>query len=146
MKHDRVASCLLLLLGIGIAAEALRLPYSSIAGPGPGFFPLWIGVLMILLSALLFFTTRRPLHPFIEPGSRVDRVALVGASFLGFILVLNHLGLLLAAGLYAAFLVGVVERRDWQYWLLAGLLIGGGCFLLFGYWLGVPLPKGPLGI
>ncbi len=146
MKQDWVASCLLLLLGIGITAEALRLPYTSIVGPGPGFFPFWIGVLMILLSALLFFTTRRPDHPFIEPGARVGRVALVGASFLGFILALEHLGLLIAAGLYAAFLVGVVEHRSWRCWLLTGVLIGGGCFLLFAYLLGVPLPKGPLGL
>ncbi len=40
-------------LGIYIMVQALQWEYATPEGPGPGFFPLWYGIAMLALSAVL---------------------------------------------------------------------------------------------
>lgn len=146
MKQDRFASVALLIVSSVVAGEGLRLPYVVNSIPGPGFFPLWIGIVMAFLSALLFLTTRAPNRAFGEGLAGLRRVGLVAGSFLLYIALMGYLGLLLSLTLLVAFVLRFVEEKSWRASLGASLLIAVNCYLLFKAWLGVPLPKGPLGI
>ena len=52
-KSELIASLLLIAMGASVAWEAWDWPYMTKDGPGPGFFPLWIGVLLVVLSVML---------------------------------------------------------------------------------------------
>lgn len=146
MRRDRLSGLILLLFGILILAEGLRLPYTFQGVPGPGFFPRWIGILVISLSVLLCLTTRAPNRPVYDNPTAWRRVTLVTLSLTIYTLVLDLLGFLLAAFLYFIFLVKGVEARSWQVALIGGLVVAVGCFLVFRVWLGVSLPKGIPGV
>ena len=44
---DLVGGGVVLLLGIAIAFFSSQLPYYSEYGPGPGFLPFWLGIVLI---------------------------------------------------------------------------------------------------
>ena len=52
-KGDFWSGLVLVVLGAYIVKEAWSWEYLSVDGPGPGFFPLWYGGAMIVLSLLL---------------------------------------------------------------------------------------------
>src|SRR5262245_63257754 len=52
---DVAAALALLATGIAVAAYSRRLPYWLDVAPGPGFFPMWLGVLLALLAAFELF-------------------------------------------------------------------------------------------
>src|SRR3970282_2870239 len=52
-KKELLSGICIGFFGVYVAFEALKLPYVSEFGPGPGFFPLWIGIGLTLLSLLL---------------------------------------------------------------------------------------------
>ena len=146
MKLDRVASVLLFVVGALVAHAGFRLPYTVEGTPGPGFFPFWIGLVMMFLSAVLCFTTRSPNRPFVDSLASFRRPALVGGAFLAYVFLLKYVGLVGGLVLMTAFILGQVERKSRMVWIGASVLIGLGCHLIFKVWLGVPLPKSILGI
>ena len=54
---DVVSGAVLAGLGVFIILEARQWDYLGADGPGPGFFPLWYGVLMVALSLVLVVTS-----------------------------------------------------------------------------------------
>jgi putative tricarboxylic transport membrane protein len=126
--------------------EALALPYTSESGPGPGFFPLWIGIGIVacslfLIGAAIFRGGE---------GILISRLEMVRAlsAWLAFALAVALLPLLgfgLSLGLLTAFLVLVLDRRS--PWLAIGVALGlaVGFHVIFAVALGVSLPAGPWG-
>lgn len=49
---ERLCAAMLGLVGVGAVYLAVRLPYWSQYGPGPGFLPVWLGSALFVLSAL----------------------------------------------------------------------------------------------
>ena len=66
-KSDLWAGLVLFGLGVAVTRQALRLDYIDEYGPGPGFFPFWIGVALLALAAWLVV-----LSVFRRSGSRTD--------------------------------------------------------------------------
>ena len=50
---DLVSGAVLAALGIFVVMEARHWDYLAPEGPGPGFFPMWYGIVMLLLSLAL---------------------------------------------------------------------------------------------
>jgi putative tricarboxylic transport membrane protein len=126
--------------------EARGLPYHSEFGPGPGFFPLWIGIGIVACSLFLIGAAifRR------GEGIPISRAEMVRAlsAWLAFVLAVALLplaGFGLSLGLLAAFLVLVLDRRS--PWLAIGVAVGlaVGFHVVFAVALGVSLPVGPWG-
>ena len=53
LKGDVVSGAVLAALGVYIISEARQWNYVGPEGPGPGFFPLWYGIAMVILSLWL---------------------------------------------------------------------------------------------
>jgi hypothetical protein len=58
-KADQWSGLVLLILAVFICWTAISLPYGSIHNPGPGFYPLWLGVLLGGMSFGLILTVTR---------------------------------------------------------------------------------------
>jgi len=145
-KGELLAAIVLMSFGSFVIYEARGLPYHSEFGPGPGFFPLWIGIGIVACSLFMLCAN------FFRGGEviEVSRVELVRAlsAWLAFVLAIALMPLIgfgLSFGLLTAFLVLVLDRRS--PWLAIGVALGLALtfHLVFAVALGVSLPAGPWG-
>jgi putative tricarboxylic transport membrane protein len=149
-RADRITGVTVLVFSLAVMEGSRRLPPSATFGPGAGFLPLWLGVLMAVLCVLLIIqASRRPVLDATRPLVPNPRVLVaVGAAAGGlaaYILLLERLGFLLATALLSAFLLGVVERERWPVTVLVAALNSIALYVIFQVLLGVNLPKGRLG-
>ena len=145
-KGELLAHIVLTGFGSFVIYEARELPYHSEFGPGPGFFPLWIGIGIVACSLFMLGVN------FFRGGEviEVSRVELSRAlsAWLAFVLAIALMPLIgfgLSFGLLAAFLILVLDRRS--PWLAIGVALGLVLtfHLVFAVALGVSLPPGPWG-
>src|SRR5262245_35851233 len=103
-----------LLLAVWISVEALQVPLGTFRMPGAGFFPLALGLILGLLSVLLWGT--RILAPV--DGStgawpeRREVLYLIG-SVAAAVGLFEHLGFLFTMTLFLALTVRVLGKTNW---------------------------------
>lgn len=147
---ERILGAAFGLLGVLWAVKALDLTYMREFAPGSGFLPFWLGVSLAALSGIFLFTTRKKPAPSGGEGMGSPRAAWrkTASILLGLFVcvgMLDWVGFMISVTAYLFYLVKFVERRSWVAAL--GVSIGTTLtlFLIFRTWLGVSLPKGPLG-
>jgi hypothetical protein len=144
---DLVGAVSVVALGAAVVVASRQLPYYAEYGPGPGFLPFWLGLALVAcgLGLVADLLVRGPRHEgrFVQPGSW--RAAVVLGSLVGTILLVPYLGLTLGLGVLSAFLMRVLGRHSWFGCVLVGVLVVAGTRWIFGVWLKLPLPEGPLG-
>jgi hypothetical protein len=132
---------------------AFRLDFLGRGGTlGPGFFPRIIGVLLVALLAVevgvRWICSRRgraPARPAVEGGAHLGDAFWVGIAAIGFAVVLPWAGAFLSMALFLAAGLAVLNPGRWAVNLAVVLVVPAALHLLFGIWLGVPLPAGVLG-
>ncbi|MEO8311341.1 MAG: tripartite tricarboxylate transporter TctB family protein [Caldimonas sp.] len=146
---DRVAGAALLALGIAFSAGALsHYGYWGENGPGPAFLPFWLGLLMALLAAVLLVgaVRSRDAGPeWLPRGDRLRRLAVVLGASVAFVALLNVIGMTVGTVLFLVVLMRVPDRQSWFRTITVALGVAGLNFLVFAYWLHVPVPTSPLG-
>jgi hypothetical protein len=116
-------------------------------GPGAGYFPLRIGLLLIGVAGLLVLGQLLAVAGaggrFAEPGA-LRRVAVLLAPTLLFGAAIAPLGTYVPMAMFLLWMARGPAGARWPVAL--GLAVGAPAafFLLFEAWLGVPLAKGPL--
>ena len=148
LKGDVVSGAVLAALGVYIINAARQWTYSSVEGPGPGFFPLWYGIAMVALSLALNATS--VMRPAPGAGKSVDwrgigRALLVWAVFAGSIALLKPLGFLIVLALLTLFVVAVMYGKPLATACAAAAGNALGFYLVFPLALNVSLPVGVLG-
>jgi putative tricarboxylic transport membrane protein len=143
-RGDFWSGLALAVLGTYIVSEARGWIYMGEDGPGPGFFPLWYGGAMIVLSLLLVAGT------VAKPGAagrRTSRPELLRAllcwgAFVACVALMNVLGFALAYAMLTWFIVAVMARRPQR--IALAVAVGGAILfhLLFDVALDVGLPRG----
>ncbi len=146
MKGDVVSGAVLAALGVYIVSEAWRWDYSTAEGPGPGFFPLWYGIAMVVLSLMLM--VRSGLS--VTTGKTVDwagvgRALIVWAVFAVCVALIKPLGFLIALALLTLFVVAVMYGQSLKVALAVAVGNAAGFYLIFGLALQLDLPAGLLG-
>lgn len=141
MTADRGAALALAVFGLFVTGQAWRLPYWLDRSPGPGFLPLWLGVLLTILATLLLIRprTQEPKEPEEPLVHRSNTVALAILTTLA-AAVAPRVGLVVAsAALTAAAGWRLDPRRPFAI-AAATLATPALVWLIFVRWLGVPLP------
>jgi putative tricarboxylic transport membrane protein len=134
-------------LGIYIIVQARQWEYLGSDGPGPGFFPLWHGIAMAALSAVLVVSSALRRR---EPGAGVEwhRVGRALAAWLALAAAIGAfklLGFVLSFAALTFFIVAVMYRRPLALAASVAVALAAGFYLVFPVALGVPLPAGVLG-
>ncbi|HBB15952.1 MAG TPA: hypothetical protein DCZ97_02765 [Syntrophus sp. (in: bacteria)] len=150
-KADVVTGVVLLVLSGYVIREAWLMPPSATFGPGSGFLPFWLGVLLAALAVILLGTAWRRkatekdrTSPF--PGTKaLMAIGSVLGGLAAYIVLLEILGFLADTFLYVAFLLGVVEREKWSITLLVAASTTAGLYLIFQVLLGITLPSNMFG-
>ena len=145
---DVVSGAVLAGVGLFIILEARQWDYLGADGPGPGFFPLWYGVLMVALSLVLVVASLAKRSA--PPGKPVNwpEVGRALSAWLGLAIcvgLLNVLGFLVAFALFTFFLVYWMYRRPLLPAIAVSIGVSLGFYLLFPLALNVGLPVSKLG-
>ena len=149
-KKDFASGLALLVVGLFLAFQSIRLPLWGASGPEAGFYPLTIAVIMVSLSLFLVLKSGILTRPRGE-GKRVeqgmDRIHL-HKVFAYLILVLLYgtliekVGFLITSALLLFLILKFVERQSWKTTLVVGVTSIVISYTLFVYFLQVPLPRG----
>lgn len=152
-RADRIFAFICLGLSCWLILESLKYDYMTTYTPGPGFHPFWLGITLGLLSLFLLFDTFRRKDRGKEdqqaklPGMKaLQRLGLILLTIVGLTFFMTKIGFILAAFLYIALVLIVLERYSIVKGILYGFILSGAIFLIFRYWLNVDLPKGWLGL
>lgn len=150
VKAIHVTAVLFTLLGLFVVWECRKLPYWSEFGPGAGFMPLWIGILLALLSMALVIQLLRlkdegvPQRVFLTGWKDSRRVWLIILGWCSMGLLIRWLGFHLPSVLFVFFAVGFVERKPWWVALTVAVLTVLSFYLIFDVLLNSDLPRGVL--
>lgn len=158
-RKDLIASLIFFLMGIGVLLSAAFIKDPGLSGMGPGKFPDFIGICMILLSAALFTKTAYVMWKQKPEGghknsacagqdsredSREDtknewRAVLIAGICLLYALTFTVLGYFVSTFLAITFICLLFrEKRIWVYPLL--YVVAGIIWLGFTYLLSIRLP------
>ena len=142
------------MLGLFLAFKSMRLSVWSKFGPDEGFFPLSVAIIIIGLSLTILVKsvlhTQGPKKMGIteeqgKKGETIFRVSSYAILMLVYGLLIEWLGFLMTSALFIFPIVKIVERQNWKTTLLLGFISIVISYVLFVYFLGVPLPRGFMG-
>jgi putative tricarboxylic transport membrane protein len=149
------ASSIFLVLFGGTAYMASQLALLDVLGPGPGFFPLVLGLLGAFLAALLIErTAREPAsaigdgdgEPLVPDRAAMFRMASIVVLLAATFLALDRIGYRLTALVFLALVLPALGVRNILAIAIVAFAGSFGVFQGFYYWLKVPLPIGMFGI
>lgn len=151
-KIDQWSGVVLLIVSACICWGSALLPYGNVHNPGPGFLPLWLGILLGAMSVGLIVQTSlrkekgKMLRELLAEKIRWVKVlaALVALIFYAFSI--DYLGFLIVTFIFIAFLMRFIDPQPWKTVILWALIGSVGSYLIFEVWLKLRLPKGLLGI
>jgi len=111
--------------------------------PGVGFLPFGLCIILIMLSLALIVSRWKkgtPV-PFWTRGTWLR--PLLGVVILGlYALVIETLGFPLTTFAFLLVWMGVIERVHWLKMVLVSIGVTVGLYLIFGFFLEVPVPMG----
>ena len=145
---DRLAALAVLAAAAAYLAGALPLPRGVSARPGPGFFPLLVGVFSCLAAAGFVVETfrrvplRAPAGAGLPADARMRALATAGA-LVAFVLLLPWVGYPGVTLLFVATMLRSLGG-SWTLALATAVASAAGSYYLFASVLSVPLPKGVL--
>jgi hypothetical protein len=154
MSRADIFTGLLLAAGFALALwEASSFQYGTEFAPGPGFAPVWlsaIGIAVSVLIALNAFKLARSRRPSPENAEPIDKPGLirVGATLAGLVamvVITPWLGLVPSILLFLLFLTLGVQRLPAVTAIGASIATVLFVYVVFVYFLEVPIPRGPLG-
>lgn len=147
-----------LLVGVIYELMALKMPRGNLAHPGPGFYPILVGIFFIFAAASCFI--RSIVKGRAGAGARAlalgpDEQQTAVSTWVSLSKTIQLLGVLLFYGLTLQFLgfvitifvsmvmsIRIFGYRRWLFSLLIAGIIVAISYLLFVVWLKVPLPRG----
>lgn len=150
-KAEMIAGVVLLLLSGLVIFGALQMPPPASFGPGAGFLPFWLGVLLAVLATILFVSawrsqaTMQDSEPLFPGKQALFAITLVLVGLAVYILLIDVLGYVVDTFLFIVFLVRVVERESWPLTLKLAVAATAGLFIIFHILLGITLPSNMFG-
>ena len=143
------AGALFFWIAVGLLASygATRLGVGSITDPGAGFIFFWSGLVLIVLSLIVFVDTVRSLENTVRQMAEINwpKIALVLFALLLYAFFLEKLGFVFTTFVLMSFLLGCIQGAGW----FRSLGIAGAAALttygIFELWLKIRLPKGIVG-
>jgi putative tricarboxylic transport membrane protein len=116
-------------------------------GPQAGYFPFYIGVIILACSAVTLFQAlaikAADNEPFVMRG-QLKMVTLVMVPTVVYVALINWLGIYVASTLYIALFMWWLGKYSWIKYVSVSVGVSVAFFLMFEVWFKVPLPKGPL--
>lgn len=144
LSGDLVSGLALAALGAFIVVRARGWTYMGEDGPGPGFFPMWYGSIMVVLSLALVgrSVVAAPPASGAVKWREIGRALTCWIAFVVSITLMNLVGFAIAFALLTWFVIAFMARRPQRVAL--PVAIGGAALfhVVFVMLLQVNLPRG----
>jgi hypothetical protein len=152
-KRDLFSSLFFLLVGILFVIGSFGYSIWDRYGPGPGFFPLLLGCIFSILSALLFVVSRVRKESQEEnlqesdsmKFSVINRTLVFLFFLLCFYFLFDRLGFSLTIFIFMVGTLSVFSKRSMKLSISVSVLTSLLTYIIFVRLLGVQLPWGVLG-
>lgn len=151
-RVEAVVAFILLILGIVIIYESQKLGAGWTSdGPGAGYFPFYMGIIITLSSAGVMFQSllgKNKNNEIFVDQEQLKQVLSVLIPAGIYVLVVQFLGLYVASAIYIALFMIILGKYSWIKSVIAALAVNTLFFFMFEVWFKVPLFKGkfePLG-
>ena len=136
------AGIVILCLAIFSLVISFQYSYSGIVGPGPGFFPIWLSVSLIILSILYIYESIKGKNVSEEEwptGHSLKQVLFIMMSLVLFLVLFILCGFLVAGIIFLT----VLFYREYKWFVTASLSVGITLFIyvMFNIVLKVHLPS-----
>ncbi|MDF2523093.1 MAG: hypothetical protein K0R31_734 [Clostridiales bacterium] len=146
MKNmNRIASAVLFLFGIYIIIGSLNLDYMDKFTPGPGFLPLWTGIIIALLAiviAAMTFTKRTDNRPSQFSKKDIPDFSIIIGGSIVVLIATPFVGLAVALGIMSGGMARLWGEKNWVKVVALAILTPVLLHLIFAVGLGVPMPMG----
>jgi hypothetical protein len=150
MRGPEKIACLVWFgLGAFFSVGSLKYGVGSLSEPGPGFFPLFAG-LMLSLSAIGHFAQLRSKSSIgthrgnLWDGVRWGRGVVVVVGLLIYAFTVNFLGYIIATFLLMLVFFTLYDWKRWKVALIGSLAVIFVTHIVFSLWLKVQFPAGLL--
>ncbi|MBN1106141.1 MAG: tripartite tricarboxylate transporter TctB family protein [Deltaproteobacteria bacterium] len=148
-----VTAALFAFFGLAFTAGSFSLGVGGILQPGPGFFPLLVGSILVFLSVLTLIgdirrTSPKPLGTPPEGSGGAEKrrhysdVLVTSVCLILFTVAIEPLGFLASMFCLVVFLVGGMGRKSWKAAILYSLVAVLFVHIVFERWLMIQLPLG----
>jgi putative tricarboxylic transport membrane protein len=147
-KYDRISTLFFMGLAIAIIVESIRLGRGSLSNPGPGLIPLGSGLVIGILSLIVFVGTfRRSSGEGLRDKAGKFSWNIISAliSMVAFGFLVNPLGFYTATFLWLAFVCRWIARMGWKATIMLSVIATFSTWLLFGFLLEIRFPHGIMG-
>jgi putative tricarboxylic transport membrane protein len=144
-KWDRVTGYVFLVLGVATAISSeFQLKMGTARHPGPGFFPMLLSLALIALSlALIFQHWRKDDKPApFWPERTWVRPTLGVALLVAYSFIVGFIGFFITTFLFILLWMWIIERLKWKVMLSISAGTTAVLWLIFVYFLDVPMPTG----
>ncbi len=137
----------LFLLGSVLVFDAHRLGSGwGNDGPGAGYFPFYIGLILCFSSAVAIVRGARAADigdDFVERG-QAKLIFAVLLPTIAYVIAIDWLGIYVASAVFIAVFMVWQGKFSWFKSVGISLAVVVSMWLMFEIWFKVPLPKGPL--
>lgn len=150
--NDFLSGLFFLLVGLLLVFLSIRHPIWTKYGPGEGFFPLAVGILIIGTSLILMAGQFRLFTHEVRKGritgqqekkaTELFRVCSYIILIVLYGLFIESIGFLIGTVLFVILILRVVERQRLKTAVFFTLVVTITSYVLFVYFLGVRLPQG----
>jgi hypothetical protein len=145
---DAIVAAILMAVGAVVMVNSYQLGAGwSATGPESGYFPFYVGALILLSSTITLLVTlfgKSPNRaPFVE-GKQFQRVLQVLIPSFIFVMAIRYIGIYVAGALFIACFMWWLGKYPPAKVAIVSVLVPVALFVLFEVWFLVPLPKGPL--
>lgn len=150
-KKDISSSIFFFVLGLFLAIQSVRLSVWGRSGPEAGFFPLVTAVLMVGLSlgimiksfTLIRAKKKEKMLKDQERGEvSIFKVSSYAVLMTLYVTSIERVGFLISSTLFLILILKYVEGQRWKTTFAVWFVSIGVSYILFVYFLGVPLPRG----
>ncbi len=145
---DAIVSVIVFAVGMLVIVESQRLGAGwTDDGPGSGYFPFYIGLIVCLSAAGIFysavFSKSKDTDVFVD-RVQLGRVMSVLLPAAVFVLAIVFIGMYVASAIYITLFMVILGKYPKGKSLFLGLAVSAFFFVLFEVWFKVPLYKGSL--
>ncbi len=148
-RADLVFSVIFFFIGAWVLWQATMLPHFSVFGPGPEFMPNVLGILLMILSTVVFVTSLRKAseagESLMPSRQAIYRIITIIAALFVYTYLMEIFGFLMTTLAYCIFMLFAMGRFRWYVNLIVAVTITFVFYWSFVTVLGVPAPDGMFG-
>jgi len=145
---ELVVALLVVAFGLTVLAGSWNLGSKWTSdGPGPGYFPFYIGLILCFsgLGIVVQTLRKRPEGTFVD-GHQIKQVLIVLVPAALYVLAVQLVGIYIASAAYIALFMAVLGKYSPVKSAIAALVIMTLFFMMFEVWFKVPLFKGAVNL